>query len=491
MHREIAVLSLVFALWYSYESSCPTNSVKQGSECVPFGHATRQKVFMMESGVQLNHGSFGATPRAVFDHQVDLLKEMEANTFLWFIPTMGYRSQLLRVKRELASFVGGVDPADIVLIENASSAINSVLRSILSTFPAGAKVLRLNFAYMMVKNTLSYLAEKEGLEIVEQVIDLPTNADDILRKVEMILREHNGTIKLAILDHIASTPAIILPIKELVNLTRSYGALSLVDGAHALGQVKIDLPDIDPDFYTSNGHKWLCTAKSAAFLYVHKNQQKQIYPNVISSLSGADTDFQTRFEYTGTRDYTAYLSFLSALEFRNNIGDDVVMSYNKDLCLSAAKMMSDAWNTTRPVPDEMTASTINVRLPCNTRDQKCYTWDDTAFYIWLFIKDIWALTFVDAHGVRYLRLSCQIYNEMADYEALKQAMDEFATLTLLLSPLSPVVTYVSSWFSNSTVYQSETALFSPYPGLLTPLKSLVLYLLSYFLYFSGLVIKFF
>jgi len=194
-----------------------------------------------------------------------------------------------------------------------------------------------SFAYIMVKNTLSYLSVREDFEIVEVVIDLPTSVDEILRRTEEKFQEHAGQIKLAILDHISSSPAIILPIKQLVNMTQNYGSLAFVDGAHALGQVPINIKDINPDFYTSNGHKWLLTSKSAAFLYVKTDHHSLIHPTVISNQFGKEFDIQTRFEYTGTRDYSAFLSFLPALELRRQMTDEKVMEYNNNLCLEAAK----------------------------------------------------------------------------------------------------------------------------------------------------------
>jgi selenocysteine lyase/cysteine desulfurase len=341
----------------------------------------------------------------------------------------------------------------------------------------------------MVKNTLSYLADREGVEVIEVTVDLPTDEAQILYLVEDALRRENGTIKLVLIDHISSTPAIIFPVKELVALSRSYGAVTLVDGAHALGQVPVNLNELDPDFYTSNGHKWLCTSKSAAFLYVKKEYQDLIHPTVISNQQyGAKTSFQARFEYTGTRDYSPFLSFSSALRFRElSGGDEHVMTYNNDLCLKAANMMSEAWNTTRPVPDHMTASTINVRIPCNTRDPACYTWNEVGFYLWLFLKNIWALGFQDANGVWYLRLSCQIYNQMSDYEELKEAIDELNTLSLVLSPTFPMLSKVTTFFEGRDSHlsqQPERALFSPYPSMISSVSSVALRGLSQLLYFT-------
>jgi len=447
---------------------------------------------MDSKALMLNHGSFGAVPRPVFDAQVESMLEMEANTFLWFLPTMGYRPQLNKARRELAEYVGA-RPSDLVFVENASAGINAVLRSLLSNFPRGSKVLCYSFAYMMVKNTLSYLSSREDFEIVEVVIDLPTTDYEIIRKTEEKFKEYEGQIKLAILDHISSSPAMILPIKQLVNLTHHYGSLAFVDGAHALGQVPININDLNPDFYTSNGHKWLLTSKAAAFLYVKSEHHSLIHPTVISNQYGNELDIQTRFEYTGTRDYSAFLSFSSALELRRQLTDKRVMEYNNKLCLEAANKMSEAWNTTRPIPDHMTASMINVRIPCNVLDAECYSWDDIEFYLWLFTKNIWVMGFKDRNGVRYLRLSCQIYNELSDYDYLKEAIDELGTISLtghfLLTPVKPVLRYIGKFVNFSEYGDSESPLFSSQPSIFTPFLTVGLYLLSYYISFLRIFIR--
>jgi len=159
--------------------------------------------------------------------------------------------------------------------------------------------------------------------------------------------------------------------------------------------------------------------------------------------------------------------------------------------------MSDAWNTTRPIPDSMAASTINVRIPCNTDDPSCYTWDEVEFYLWLFVNNIWAMGFKDSNGVRYLRLSCQIYNEASDYEHLKRAIEELGVLSkvmhIVLTPVKPLIRMIgSSWKnSNSSSYsdsESETALFSSYPTILSRMLSFAVYLLSNLISFLSFIV---
>jgi len=357
------------------------------------------------------------------------MRQMEFNTFYWFLPVMGYRTHLAEVRQEIAQYVG-VNMEDIVILENASSGVNAVLRSLMPTYKPGTRILRLSLAYPMVQHTLMYISEAAHLEIIDLVIPLPTDVPTIIKLVKAKYDEYGKDgIELAVFSHIVSMPAIILPIKELIDISHSYGARVLVDGAHAIGQVPLDLTYLNPDFYTSNGHKWLCSPKGSAFLYVKREFHDLIHPTVISNQYGNGWDMVHQFEYTGTRDYSAFLSLRQALEFRRNLTDEVVTSYNNNLCLKAGKMMTEAWNTSRPVPDSMVASMINIRIPCNSRvPGECYTYSEPALYLWMIAKNVWSLVFPDTDGTLYVRLSCQIYNEMDDYVRLMKVIDEFNTL---------------------------------------------------------------
>ena len=145
-------------------------------------------------------------------------------------------------------------------MENASHGVNAVLRSL--QVPAGKKVLYLNCAYRMVQNTLEFLNHFVGDQLLMVNITWPATADDIVATVRQALEAHPGQVYAASFSHIVSLPAAILPVKQLAALCHQHGAMVLVDGAHALGHIPINVTDINADFYVSNGHKWLYSPKS-------------------------------------------------------------------------------------------------------------------------------------------------------------------------------------------------------------------------------------
>lgn len=196
----------------------------------------------------------------------------------------------------------------------------------------------------------------------------------------------------------------------------------MIDAAHSLGQVPLNLKDLDPDYFLANGHKWLCSSHGSAFLYVRKSLQKSIHPAVISHFY--KQGFQTEFGWTGTRDYSHMISLDAALEFREKRGDQEIRNYNNRLCRSAAEMLIKRWNTSTIAPFSMMNSLVNIRLPCNTKEPKCWTYNiekmqremEDKYNIWTFLRSI--------NGIYYVRISCQIYNEMSEYIRFAQILEE-------------------------------------------------------------------
>jgi len=291
-----------------------------------------------------------------------------------------------------------------------------VLRALPPIIAVDSKILILDTAYPMVKNILKYLELFYGLKTVVVHLPFPTDDDKVVELVTKTLNE-NPDIVMASFSHIISTPGIILPVKALAQLCRSKNVLTLIDGAHALGQIPIDVKDINADFYLSNGHKWLYTPKGSAFLWVRKTLQVFIYPAIISGLGEGNTDFQKQFSYIGTTDYSAYLCFSEALAFRKVFGEKAIMDYIHNLAMEGGTFLARAWGTEILAPS-MTGAMVNVRIPSTNETlisalpklllDKYHTW--VPFYA-LQGTNIW-----------YTRVSAQIFNNMSDFEVLAAAV---------------------------------------------------------------------
>ena len=260
----------------------------------PLGTQSESLWSFARGWTNMNHGSYGSPPRAVLDVQSWWTTTMEANPEL-FIRYWVY-GLLDQSRAALARYIG-CRPEDLAFVLNASHGMNAVLRSLAERLPRGSKVLELNLAYQMVKNTLTYCEETFGEQVIVANVSFAhgaATAQAVLDAVGAALAA-NPDVKLLSVSHITSTPALLLPLAELVQLAHAHGALILVDGAHALGQVPLDLQSLGADFYVGNGHKWLYSPKGSAFLWVAPAHQHLVFPTTISQEGVGASRFQLDF----------------------------------------------------------------------------------------------------------------------------------------------------------------------------------------------------
>ena len=216
-----------------------------------FGHRLRDRFQLGAGFVQLNHGSYGATPIAVEEACRGHRRAMEESPELWF--RRDVFTHLDAVRERMAAFVNAEDADDLVFVDNASDGVNAVLRS----WTRGGRLLVLNLAYGTTKNCARLVAGRHGFtEVVTLEVPLPKSDAEIVALVANCLDETED-VTLAEFSHITSSPAMLLPVRELVEACRRRGVRTLVDGAHALGQVRVDVREIGCDFYAANAHKWL------------------------------------------------------------------------------------------------------------------------------------------------------------------------------------------------------------------------------------------
>jgi len=331
-------------------------------------------------------------------------------------PDRWYRYEVYQkvdaVRARVASYIGA-DPEDVVFVENASHGVNSILRSVQMTLGAGSKILILDLAYCMVKNTCNFLHDSYKTSIVEVPITFPTDNSKILETVRQAL-DSDPSIALASFSHITSIPSIILPVKELAALCHSKNVLVLIDGAHVMGQIPLNVTELGADFYITNGHKWMYTPKGSAVLWVRKDKQNIIFPTTISGGGQGVSPFQKAFSYLGTGDYSSYLCFEEAFLFRNEFGDDTLIKYIHNLAVEGGALLAQMWGTEKLIDDSMIGAMVNVRIPST----------DAAFLeglpkLILGKYNTYANIFpLKNSQLWYVRVSAQIYTELSDFQML-------------------------------------------------------------------------
>jgi len=388
-----------------------------GSDNSMYGHRMKKKFYLGSGFTNFNHGSFGTVPREVKAAQNARFEEAEEHLDKWFRVT--YYKYQDQAREAVASLINA-QVEDVVLVENASTAINAILRSL--PWKKGDKVLVLSTVYSMVTNVLQWYVVTYGIEIVKVMIDFPVvDKRQILEAVGAAMAAHDN-IKICVFSHVTSLPSLILPVEELVaevkSSERNKNSLVLIDGAHAPGLVDINIERIGADYYTGNLHKWCFCPKGCAFMWVSKPYQdyKDLQPTVISSTG--HIDYVARFSYTGTRDYTAFATITAAFAFVRSLGGHKsIFEYNNELILVGAQLCAQAWGTELMVPKGMIASMADVILPTTDEAKvRAMEADMQSKYNTFLIARDWKLA--DGRTVWITRLSAQIYLEKSDFEKL-------------------------------------------------------------------------
>ena len=389
---------------------------------VTFGRPLLSEWQLDPSITYLNHGTVGATPRVVLDAQRRLQDEIERNPSKFLLRELspirvGHDNPPRGRLREAAEAVGrslGAAGDNLVFVDNATAGINAVLRSL--ALQPGDEILITDLAYGAIHNAATFAARQRGATVVR--IELPHPLGDPADAIRVIDDALTTRTRLAIVDHVTSESALVLPLGGIAQRCRERGVLVLADGAHAPGAIPLDIEALDVDFYAANLHKWAWAPRSCGILWAAPRHHTWLHPPVISW--GLYQGFTTEFDWVGTRDPTPALTAPTALALMDEFGADRVWTYNHHLAWTAARWLSEHWSTAFDTPETMIGVMATVPLP----ESAGSTPEDAAR-----LRD--RLLFDDRieaqiHGGRerlWVRISAQIYTEMADIERLARAID--------------------------------------------------------------------
>ena len=313
--------------------------------------------------VLLNHGSFGACPRAVLEAQARYRDRMEQNPIGFFMREL---EPLLEESRGALADLVGADAEDLVFVRNVTEGVNSVLRSL--RLEPGDELLVTDHAYNACRNVVEFVAARAGAKVVCATVPLPIrSAGEIVKRVLASVTERT---RLALLDHIASPTAVVFPLERLVAELDRRGVDTLVDGAHAPGMIPLDLGRLGAAYYTGNCHKWLCAPKGAGFLHVRRDRQDGLHPAAISHGYNSERCDRPRlheeFDWTGTDDPSAWLCVADAIRFLDALIDgglEALMQRNHELALCGQRILCERLGLAPSCPDEMLGSMAALRLP--------------------------------------------------------------------------------------------------------------------------------
>jgi isopenicillin-N epimerase len=354
----------------------------------------------------LNHGSFGACPRAVFERYQEWQLELERQPVLFLARRV--EALLADARAALGEYVNA-DPEDLVFVPNATAGVN------IAAWPLGLQrddeVLTTDLEYGALDLTWEHVCGDFDARYVRVPVSLPLSDDAEI--VETVWSAVGPRTRVLYLSHHTSSTALTLPVAELCRRARERGILTVVDGAHVPGHFPLDLRELDVDFYAANCHKWLCAPKGAGFLYVRRELQRDVHPLIFSwGYEGDDPSFIVRHEKQGTRDPAAYLTVPAAIEWQLSHDWHQV----RERCHELARRAAGELGLDALVPDsrhDLYGQMVSLRLPDDAPDdlqERLY--DEHRIEVPVHDRD----------GMRLIRPSFQGYNDERDLEHLKAAL---------------------------------------------------------------------
>ena len=369
----------------------------------------------------LNHGTVGVTPNRVLAAQQAIRDEIERRPSDYLLRELTSivvgrprpdKPRMRQAADVVAEFLGARGD-DLVFVDNATTGANAVLRS----FPLepGEEILVTDLGYGGVTQAAAFAARERRGVLRTAVTPYPVRSSAEL--VDAVVSAIGPKTRLAVIDHITSQSALILPVAEIARQCHARGVAVLADGAHAPGAISFDIPSLGVDWYVANLHKWMWTPRSSGILWAPPERQKDLHPAVISW--GLDQGFTAEFDLPGTRDPSAHLAAPAAIAMMRELGVADVQRYNHALVWAGARRLAERWNVQLETPESLVGTMATVVLP----ESAGRTVDES-----LDVRD--RLLFehgieVQLHSFRdrlHARISAQIYNTMEDIEQLAESV---------------------------------------------------------------------
>lgn len=374
-----------------------------------------KQYFLLDPSVTfLNHGSFGATPKPVFDAYQNWQLRLERQPVLFLgreLPALLYESRAV-----LGEYLHA-DADDLVYIPNATHGVNIIAHSL--QLKSGDEILTTNHEYGACDYTWDFVCKKTGAKYIHQHIPLPVRSREEI--VEQFWQGVTPQTKAIYISQITSSTALRLPVQEICQRASQAGILTIIDAAHSLGQIPLDLQELDADVVFGNAHKWLMNAKGSAFLYVRRKLQTHIEPLIVSwgyqATSGIATGsrFIDYLQWTGTKDPAAYLTIPDAIQFMKDHDWDDVRRQCHLLLRQTIERICDLTQLPPAYPldsDFYSQMGIAPLPPLDIMTLKSRLYDEYKIEIPL----------TEWQGRQFIRISVQGYNSQDDLSGLMKAL---------------------------------------------------------------------
>lgn len=373
-----------------------------------FGRSSLEAWCLDPDRYHLNHGAYGALTKSTFAHMCELGQEIEAAPANFI--RKSFRTRLRNQIDNFADYVGA-NADDLVFVENATAGCNAVLRSLVLT--PGDEIVISTLAYPSVRQVAQFVAHRAHAHIVEARIT-PYMAEPS-QLLDSILDSFTARTRLVIIDHITSLSAQLMPVHEIAELCRERGIDLLIDGAHAPGQIDLQIQEIGCSWYVGNGHKWFGAPRGIAFIWTAPNYQELMRPTVITKT--LDEGYMGAFDWPGSRNFSSWLSLSHVRAERERLGGETLMRrYASELVGEAALMLARRLGGRCHHSPGLAMAIICLPRqsydPAEAARIRAWLADEYAIDVAIFVVE----------GECILRISAWIYNEMQDYHHLGDAL---------------------------------------------------------------------
>lgn len=380
---------------------------------------TRADFLLRDDIVFLNHGSFGACPRVILDQQRRWIERLEAQPVLYFRESI---SNLMHARNALAAYVGA-EGKDLVYVANSTFGVNVTAHALSHVLQEGDEICTTDHEYGACDRAWEQYCVTKGVRYVRAEIPMP--APSLEEMTEIIWQQVTPKTKVLFLSHITSPTGLRLPVEALCSRARAAGIISVIDGSHTPGHVPLDLLTLQADVFTANCHKWMCTPKGSAFLWVAPHLQETIIPLVVSwgarNPVAGDGPLNIEHEFIGTRDYSPFLTVPFAIELMAQQPWDRAQEHGRSLALYAHDALV-ALPGVRPMhagghDTLLQMATVILPAHIDTDHMKQWLYKERAIEV---VVHRWL-------NVPILRCSAHLHTTREDIDALIQAVEAYLT----------------------------------------------------------------
>ena len=383
-----------------------------------------KELFLLNKDITyLNFGSFGACPKAIFEDYIAWQELLEKEP-VQFVTVDGLK-YINKSLSALGKFIN-CNPKDLVFVTNPTYAVNLLAKNIVLN--PGDQVLSTNLEYGALDRTWNYYCKKQGAHYITQPISLPIVSKE--QFIEEFWKGYSEKTKVVFISQITSTTGLIFPVKEICEQAKKRGLITIVDGAHVPGHIDLDLSAIQADFYTGACHKWMMTPKGCSFLYANPNLQHLLDPLIISWGYESDNPSASQFfdyhQYNGTRDFSAFLTLPKAVEFREKHNWKSVSDQRKATLLAHVPKLFDLLQSKPLAP-------LNKAFYGQLCSFEIDTEKPEQLQRILFEKYKIEIPVMLQGPKKYLRISYQAFNEVAELDYLMASLKEISADKALLN----------------------------------------------------------